>query len=211
MQTQLIDIDLCIEEPLNPRYISDELLQNLAVKIKNEPEFFGAVPCLAYELKGKYYIYSGAQRLKASRILKLKQIPVRVADDLVKKGKVNMDLLKSRILKANEEASTIDYEILANIAPIQHIIEANIPEISSYIENISPQESTIPEDDDAEEHEVISENMNDEESGILGLTLEYSEPEYVEVMNLFEELRGDEDESISEFVLDNLRWTWARK
>lgn len=210
MQTQLIDIDLCVEEPLNPRYISDDLLKNLAEKIKNEPEFFGAVPCLAYELKGKYYIYSGAQRLKASRILGLKQIPVRVADDMVKKGKVNMDLLKSRILKANEEASTIDYEILANIAPIQHIIEANIPEISSYIENISPQEGVIDEDDGIERHETISENMNEEESGILGVTLEFSEPDYIETMNIFEELRG-EDESISEFVLGNLRAIWAKK
>lgn len=199
--TVLVDIKLCIEEPLNPRFISEDLLQNLAEKIENEPDFFGAVPCLAYELNGKYYIYSGAQRLKASKRLGLKKIPVRIASDLVKKGKVDFKLLKSRILKANEEASTLDYEILANVAPIEHIIEAKIPEVSSYIESIyAPTPET---------HEVISENVADDDGAIVGMVLEYGVDNYVEVVDIFEELRTEE-ESMSEFLLRKVREIWKK-
>lgn len=204
--TELIDIDLCLEDPENPRYISKQELDNLVENIRNNPGLLGARPCFAYLHKGKYYIYSGAQRLKACKILGMKTIPVRVDTDITKGGKINKELKRQRMLTKNEHFGETDYEVLANKAPIEAIQAMKIPVISSYITSIF---SGGIDKIEAETREVISEGRTDEdEDGIVGITLELENENYIEFIDIFEEMREGDDTDISEFTINTLRTVW---
>ena len=81
---QKIDINLLIENPDNPRTITDAKFEQLVKSIKDFPEMLEIRPLVADK---DYRVLGGNMRLRAAKAAGLTQVPVILADNLTEAQK----------------------------------------------------------------------------------------------------------------------------
>lgn len=95
--------------PKNPRVIKDEKYAKLKKSIEEFPEMLEKRPLVCYtDVDGKYVVLGGNMRLKASNELKLKTLPIVLADDWTAEQRDEF------LIKDNVGFGEWDWEQLAN-------------------------------------------------------------------------------------------------
>lgn len=79
----------------NPRDITDTNFEKLIISLTRDPEFMTMRPCLVNKTKKGFFVYAGAQRLKACKSLGWETVPCIVDNDLPD------SIIKTRMLKDN--------------------------------------------------------------------------------------------------------------
>lgn len=93
--TELVEAATLLKSFKNPRKIDERSLEELKGQILADPTFLLRRPILASRVNGLLVVYAGNQRLAACLSLGLKQVPVRIEDN------VDKDLLNRRMLLDN--------------------------------------------------------------------------------------------------------------
>ena len=93
---------------INPRVIKDEKFFKLCKSIEEFPEMLEIRPIVCYTEEENYIILGGNMRFRAAQHLGLKEIPIRLADNLSEEKK------KEFIIKDNVQAGEWDWNALAN-------------------------------------------------------------------------------------------------
>ncbi|MDR2084348.1 MAG: ParB N-terminal domain-containing protein [Bacteroidales bacterium] len=92
MNTQLISVNDLIEHPDNPRLITKEKLTLLSESLKEDKDLFNARPIIASNRTGKLIVIAGNQRLKASKINGINEVPVYIMEGLTESDEVRIML-----------------------------------------------------------------------------------------------------------------------
>jgi ParB-like chromosome segregation protein Spo0J len=93
----IVSIDQIKPNPKNPRVIKDDKFLKLKKSIKDFPDMLNKRPLIAFTDKdNKYVVLGGNMRLKASKELGLKELPIILADDWTEEQK-NEFLIKDNV------------------------------------------------------------------------------------------------------------------
>ena len=83
--------------PKNPRVIKDDKFKKLVQSIKEFPQMLDKRPLVCFsDTDGKYVVLGGNMRLKASKEVGLKELPILLADDWTEEQK-NEFLIKDNV------------------------------------------------------------------------------------------------------------------
>jgi hypothetical protein len=121
----------------NPRFIKDKEFEDLVRNIKEDANFFNARPCLVNHTEGRYIVYAGAQRLRASQAIGMETVPCFVEDEL------ETEVMRKRNLLDNWHAGKWDLDVLANKWDIEELLaigegflkDLNIPDLLEDVED----------------------------------------------------------------------------
>lgn len=92
-----VKTDLIKTNPKNPRVIKDDKFNKLVKSIKEFPEMLEKRPLVCFtDTDGKYVVLGGNMRLKAAKELKIKELPILLADDWTEEQK-NEFLIKDNV------------------------------------------------------------------------------------------------------------------
>jgi len=95
--------------PKNPRIIKDEKFNKLVKSIQEFPDMLNKRPLIVFtDVDGKYVVLGGNMRLKAINELKLKEVPIIVADEWTEEQKAEF------LIKDNVGFGEWDWDSLAN-------------------------------------------------------------------------------------------------
>jgi len=93
----IVNITQIKTNPKNPRVIKDDKFQKLVKSIKDFPDMLNKRPLVCFTDKdGKYVVLGGNMRLKASKELGLKELPIILADEWTEEQK-NEFLIKDNV------------------------------------------------------------------------------------------------------------------
>ena len=93
----IVDINKIKTNPKNPRVIKDDKFKKLVKSIKDFPDMLNKRPLVCFTDKdGKYVVLGGNMRLKASKELGLKELPIILADEWTEEQK-NEFLIKDNV------------------------------------------------------------------------------------------------------------------
>jgi len=94
---QVVPISQIKPNPKNPRIIKDDKFKKLCKSIKEFPEMLEKRPLVCFtDTDGKYVVLGGNMRLKASKEVGLKELPILLADDWTEEQK-NEFLIKDNV------------------------------------------------------------------------------------------------------------------
>jgi hypothetical protein len=94
---ELVKIDKIKPNPKNPRVIKDNKFEQLKKSIQEFPEMLEKRPLVCFtDADGKFVVLGGNMRLKASKEVGLKELPVILADDWTEEQK-NEFLIKDNV------------------------------------------------------------------------------------------------------------------
>lgn len=93
--TQMVPVEQLLKTFKNPRTIDARALEELKSQILKDPMFMLQRPILANRVNDRLVVYAGNQRLSACIALGLKEVPVRIEDNVQK------ELLDRRMLLDN--------------------------------------------------------------------------------------------------------------
>lgn len=111
----------------NPRTISEENFDKLKNDISEDPEYLKQRPPLLNLIKGEYYCYAGAQRVKAAKELGYESLLCFIEENVPEK------LQDKRMLRDNIHRGRWDYDLLREME--FEIIE--LQDIGIQIEEVS--------------------------------------------------------------------------
>lgn len=95
--------------PKNPRVIKDDKFEKLKKSIQEFPQMLEKRPLVCFtDVDGKFVVLGGNMRLKASKELGLKELPIILADDW------NEEQRAEFLIKDNTSGGEWDWEELAN-------------------------------------------------------------------------------------------------
>ena len=95
--------------PKNPRVIKDDKFEKLKKSIQEFPQMLEKRPLVCFtDVDGKFVVLGGNMRLKASKELGLKELPIILADDW------NEEQRSEFLIKDNVGFGEWDWEVLAN-------------------------------------------------------------------------------------------------
>lgn len=93
----IVDINKIKTNPKNPRVIKDDKFKKLVKSIQDFPDMLNKRPLVCFTDKdGKYVVLGGNMRLKASKELGLKELPIILADEWTEEQK-NEFLIKDNV------------------------------------------------------------------------------------------------------------------
>lgn len=101
----------------NPRKITKDQMAKLCKSIEEDSAFLKNRPILVNFVDGKNIVYAGNQRVRAAKMLKMKDIPCIIEKDLPE------ELVRKRIILDNKTFGSFDYDILANEYEIDLLLE----------------------------------------------------------------------------------------
>ena len=105
----LIKINKLKSNPTNPRVLRDEKFNKLKQSLTDFPDMLNKRPIVAVtDTDGKFMVLGGNMRLRACIDLKMKEVPVIIADEWTEEQR------REFIAKDNVSAGEWDYEMLAN-------------------------------------------------------------------------------------------------
>jgi len=110
--------------PKNPRLIKDEKFKKLVKSIQEFPDMLNKRPLIVFtDVDGKYVVLGGNMRLKAINELKLKEVPIIVADEWTEEQKAEF------LIKDNVGFGEWDWDSLANEWDIEKLDDwgLNVP------------------------------------------------------------------------------------
>lgn len=105
---QYIKVEDLIHLKNNPRNITKENMDKLVKSIKNNPDYFEVRPIIVSDRTGENVIIAGNQRLRAAKIIGLKEVPTAILHNLSEEKE------REIAIRDNIELGDWDYEILAN-------------------------------------------------------------------------------------------------
>ena len=106
---EIVKINQIKSNPKNPRVIKDEKYEKLKKSISDFPEMLHKRPLVCFtDANGKYVVLGGNMRLKASQELKLKELPIILADEWTEEQKNEF------LIKDNVSYGEWDWDVLAN-------------------------------------------------------------------------------------------------
>ena len=93
----IVDINLIKPNPKNPRTIKDDKFEKLKQSIQEFPDMLNKRPLVCFTDKdGKYVVLGGNMRLKASKEIGLKELPIMLADEWTEEQKAEF-LIKDNV------------------------------------------------------------------------------------------------------------------
>ena len=105
----LIKTNKLKSNPTNPRVLRDEKFAKLKQSLTDFPDMLNKRPIVAVtDTDGKFMVLGGNMRLRACIDLKMKEVPVIIADEWTEEQR------REFIAKDNVSAGEWDYEMLAN-------------------------------------------------------------------------------------------------
>jgi len=105
----LVKINEIKPNPKNPRVIKDDKFLKLKKSIEEFPEMLEKRPLVCFtDVDGKYIVLGGNMRLKASKEVGLKELPIILADDW------NEEKKQEFLIKDNVGFGEWDFEMLVN-------------------------------------------------------------------------------------------------
>lgn len=117
--------------PNNPRIIKDEKFKKLVKSIDEFPDMLNKRPLVCFtDTDGKFVVLGGNMRLKACKELKLKEIPIILADEWTEEQKQEF------LVKDNVGFGEWDWDVLANEWDVDQLNDwgLNVPEFSRDID-----------------------------------------------------------------------------
>ncbi len=160
--------------PKNPRVIRDEKFNKLVKSIEEFPDMLNKRPLIVFTDKdGKYVVLGGNMRLKALNELKYSHVPIILADEWTEEQKNEF------LIKDNVGFGEWEWDSLAN--------EWDAELLSDWGLDV-PVYSDVNLDDFFNE----TEETNEPEQKFT-ITLEYSEEDYAEVIELFDRHNGSKE------------------
>lgn len=114
----IVSIDQIKPNPKNPRVIKDDKFLKLKKSIKDFPDMLNKRPLIAFTDKdNKYVVLGGNMRLKASKELGLKELPIILADDWTEEQKAEF------LIKDNVGFGDWDWSVLTTEWNVENLSE----------------------------------------------------------------------------------------
>ena len=105
----IVDINLIKPNPKNPRTIKDDKFEKLKQSIQDFPDMLNKRPLVCFTDKDdKYVVLGGNMRLKASKEIGLKELPIILADEWTEEQKQEF------LIKDNVGFGEWNWDTLAN-------------------------------------------------------------------------------------------------
>lgn len=105
METKIVNINTIKPNPNNPRLIKDDKFKKLVKSIKDFPEMLELREIIVDE---NMIILGGNMRYKALKELGIKEVPIKIANNLTEEQK------KEFVMKDNISYGVFDWDIIAN-------------------------------------------------------------------------------------------------
>jgi len=175
----LIKINKLKSNPTNPRVLRDEKFNKLKQSLTDFPDMLNKRPIVAVtDTDGKFMVLGGNMRLRACIDLKMKEVPVIIADEWTEEQR------REFIAKDNVSAGEWDYEMLANEWDADKLGEWGLPVFQS---------SDDPKLDDF----FKDDPKKDGEKGAGGkIVLEYTEADYIVVTERLAAIGGTKEQAV---------------
>ena len=164
--------------PNNPRLIKDDKFKKLVQSIKDFPEMLNIRPIVVNK---DMIILGGNMRYKACKEAGLKEIPIIITD-------LSEDKQREFLIKDNTSGGEWDWEVLTN--------EWDAEELSEWGLDLNTFQSSDINLDDFFEENNISEDKQEK----FTITLEYSQEDYAEVIELFGKKTGSKEQIVFELL-----------
>jgi ParB-like chromosome segregation protein Spo0J len=129
------------QNPKNPRVIKDDKFEKLKKSIQEFPEMLEKRPLVCFtDTDGKYVVLGGNMRLKASKELKLTELPIILADDWTEEQKNEF------LIKDNVGFGEWDWDDLKDAWDVEQLEEwgLDVPELKAIDEAKEGDEIKIP-------------------------------------------------------------------
>jgi ParB-like chromosome segregation protein Spo0J len=178
---KLVKITDVKPNPKNPRVIRDEKFKKLVKSIQEFPDMLNKRPLIVFtDVDGKYCVLGGNMRLKALNELKYTKIPIIEADEWTEEQKAEF------LIKDNVGFGEWDWDQLAN--------EWDSEKLNDWGMDV-PIYEDVNLDDFFEEN-----NLPEDKEEKFTITLEYSEEDYAEVIELFGKKSGSKEQIVFELL-----------
>jgi ParB-like chromosome segregation protein Spo0J len=178
---QLVKISEVKPNTKNPRVIRDEKFNKLVKSIQEFPDMLNKRPLIVFtDVDGKYCVLGGNMRLKALNELKYTEIPIIIADEWTEEQKAEF------LIKDNVGFGEWDWDQLANEWDSEKLNDwgMDVPIYDNVNLNDFFEENNLPEDKEEK----------------FTITLEYSEEDYAEVIELFGKKSGSKEQIVIELL-----------
>lgn len=171
---KIVKITQVKPNPKNPRVIKDIKFKKLVQSIIDFPDMLNKRPLVVFtDVDNKYVVLGGNMRLKALNELKYKEVPVIIADEWNEEQKTEF------LIKDNVGFGEWDYDMLANEWDIEALDNWGLS-----IPNFDTEDLDI---------DKFFEESETEKNNSLKIVLEYSEEDYNEVMEAFNNRDGSKE------------------
>ena len=162
--------------PKNPRIIKDDKFKKLVKSIQDFPDMLNKRPLVVFtDVDGKYVVLGGNMRLKAINELKLKEVPIIVADEWTEEQKHEF------LIKDNVGFGEWDWDSLANEWDVDKLDEWGL---------------NIPNFDNVDYSEKNEEIDIDSLDATMTIKLNFTETEYWHVKQQLSEIASTPEQAI---------------
>jgi hypothetical protein len=185
MSIIITDIKNIKPNPKNPRLIRDEKFNKLVKSIEDFPDMLNKRPLICFTDKdGKYVILGGNMRFKALQSLNIKEIPIILADEWTEEQKAEF------LIKDNVNFGEWEWDSLANEWDSLQLSEWGLE---------------VPNFEDVDlnnffENEVQDSDIEDQKFTI---TLEYSEDDYNQIIDILDKRKGSKEKIIFDLLISD--------
>jgi uncharacterized phage-like protein YoqJ len=127
----IVSIDQIKPNPKNPRVIKDDKFLKLKKSIEDFPDMLNKRPLIAFTDKdNKYVVLGGNMRLKASKELGLKELPIILADDWTEEQKAEF------LIKDNVGFGDWDWSVLTTEWNVENLSEWGL-DVPNFVDDLS--------------------------------------------------------------------------
>ena len=134
MSVKTVKVSEVKPNPKNPRIIKDEKFNKLVKSIQEFPDMLNKRPLIVFtDVDDKYVVLGGNMRLKAINELKLKEVPIIVADEWTEEQKAEF------LIKDNVGFGEWDWDSLANEWDAEKLDDWGLDVHDLYKEEETPQ------------------------------------------------------------------------
>ena len=185
MSIIITDIKNIKPNPKNPRLIRDEKFNKLVKSIEDFPDMLNKRPLICFTDKdGKYVILGGNMRFKALQSLNIKEIPIILADEWTEEQKAEF------LIKDTVNFGEWEWDSLANEWDSLQLSEWGLE---------------VPNFEDVDlnnffENEVQDSDIEDQKFTI---TLEYSEDDYNQIIDILDKRKGSKEKIIFDLLISD--------
>ena len=174
----LIKINKLKSNPTNPRVLRDEKFNKLKQSLTDFPDMLNKRPIVAVtDTDGKFMVLGGNMRLRACIDLKMKEVPVIIADEWTEEQR------REFIIKDNVGFGEWDWSALAS--------EWDAGELSDW-----GLDTPIPTNFDVDDFFKDGGSDGGKEAGPHSIVLNYTEEEFHKVIARLGELGGSREQAI---------------
>ena len=181
MSVELIDINRIKANPKNPRIIKDDKFERLVKSIQDFPDMLHKRPLICFtDRDNKLVVLGGNMRLKALNHLKIKSVPVILADEWTEEQKNEF------LIKDNLNFGSWEWDNLANEWDSEKLNEWGLE-----VPNI--------EEIDVDQFFKEADRMN-ENPETFDIILEFTEEDYHDAVELFSKRSGSREKIVLELL-----------